>query len=276
MNRDQTSLPHEFINIGRLWNSKTQTGNFDNNRAPIDMIVIHTMAGTLKGSTAHFLNPKTIPSAHYGIGWNGELVQWLPESVNAYHAGVYEINRRSIGIEHEDVGNVNSVRPDALYETSSKLVAEISLAHSIPLDREHVRIHREFKATQCPGNLDVDRIIRQAQSITTPAEGLNNYQMKPSEFIGMVTKSSEYDELFATFGLNPALKVNVGSHKLIIDEITRRINDGLQSGAVRTMSPVITNPKVGEIPTAQSDSIWKMDVSEFLRNILSAVKVRKP
>jgi hypothetical protein len=141
-------------------------GNFDTSRAPvIDRIIIHTTVGTKEGAIARFGKSGTGVSAHYLVTWEGELIAFLEEYYTAYHAGNYQMNQRSIGIEHEDKGNYTSVRPDALYETSSRLVADICKFYNIPCDREHILKHNEITATGCPHNLDIDRIIKQANEI---------------------------------------------------------------------------------------------------------------
>jgi N-acetylmuramoyl-L-alanine amidase CwlA len=78
------------------------------------------------------------------------------------------MNQRSIGIEHVDNGNYTAPRTDALYETSAKLVADICKYYKIPCNRQFILKHNEVVATGCPHNLDIDRIIRQANAILNP------------------------------------------------------------------------------------------------------------
>jgi hypothetical protein len=96
------------------------------------------------------------------------LIQWLEEFNTAYHAGNYTMNLQSIGIEHEDGGDYNGVRPDVLYTTSAKLVNDICNFYQIPIDRVHILKHSEVIATGCPDALDVDRIVREALALNTP------------------------------------------------------------------------------------------------------------
>lgn len=156
MKRKYTTLPYT-----EEW---VQTGSFDTSRKNIDRIVIHTMIGTTASATATFQSTKGT-SAHYGVSYNGNLTAYLEEYYTAYHAGNYAMNQRSIGIEHEDMGNYTAPRPDSLYDTSSKLVADICKFYKIPCDREHIIKHNQVVATGCPHNLDIDRIVRQAKDI---------------------------------------------------------------------------------------------------------------
>lgn len=143
-------------------------GNFDKSRTTIDRVIIHTMIGTEASASARFANPTQQVSAHYGVRLDGKIIHWLEETFTAYHAGDYAMNQRSIGIEHEDNGDYNGVRTDALYETSSKLVRDICLFYNIPIDREHILKHSQVKATACPDALDIERIVRVAQGGNTP------------------------------------------------------------------------------------------------------------
>jgi hypothetical protein len=144
-------------------------GNFDTSRVTIDRVIIHTMVGTWQSAANRFGAYGTQVSAHYGVGYDGSLYHWLEEYWTAYHAGNYAMNQRSIGIEHEDMGNYNSPRPDTLYATSAKLVYDICKYYGIPIDRSHILKHSEVIATGCPDSLDIDRIVRQAQALAQPS-----------------------------------------------------------------------------------------------------------
>lgn len=127
-------------------------------------VVIHTMVGTIASANGRFQNPGEGASAHYGVGYHGDLVQWVDEKDAAWHAGDRLINLDSIGIEHEDMGLYDDPRPDALYATSSALVRRICLRYGIPIDRAHIRPHNEVSdsPTACPDALDLTRIIAAA------------------------------------------------------------------------------------------------------------------
>jgi N-acetyl-anhydromuramyl-L-alanine amidase AmpD len=155
MSRVATGLPYTELEVA--------DGNFDTSRKPIDRVIIHTMVGTWQAAAARFDNPTQKVSAHYGVKKDGGIIHWLEETFTAYHAGDYAMNQRSIGIEHEDEGDFNGVRPDTLYASSAKLVRDICLFYNIPIDRQHILKHSEVIATGCPDALDIDRIVREAQ-----------------------------------------------------------------------------------------------------------------
>lgn len=140
--------------------------NYDTNRKPIKYIVIHWMAGTLAGTDRIFQDDARDTSAHYGI--EDEVIhQYVKEEHVAYHAGNYAINQASIGIEHS--ASPDRQASDQTYITSAMLIKEIADRYSIPIDSEHIVPHNQYKATQCPGSLDLVRLINMARDgVTDP------------------------------------------------------------------------------------------------------------
>lgn len=145
----------------------------------IKKIILHWIVGTLESADATFQNPQRQASAHYGIG-DEEVHQYVKEEDTAYHAGNFATNLVSIGIEHEggwETSPGNRVKPSQkTHETSARLVADIAKRYNIPLDRDHIRLHKEVSdsPTACPGSLDIDLIIKLAkgQITSTPLRDL--------------------------------------------------------------------------------------------------------
>lgn len=158
MTREETTLPNiEFT---------TANGNFDKLREPITQIIIHSTVGTVQSAISVFGNPAKGTSAHYIVGNDGTLYQGLEEYYTAYHSGNLDVNRRSIGIEHEWY---NGITPsNELYNTSAKLVADICKFYGLSVNRGVIKMHKEIVPTQCPNAIDVDRIVREAQQIANP------------------------------------------------------------------------------------------------------------
>ena len=114
-----------------------------------------------EGAIRRFKDPASILSAHYVIGADGRIAQLVSEDDTAYHAGVFSVNQRSIGIEHE----AGPAMPptDALYAASARLHADIATRYALPLEvGTTVLPHHAIVATECPGTLDLDRIVREA------------------------------------------------------------------------------------------------------------------
>lgn len=126
-----------------------------------ELVVMHWIVGTLASADATFAKSSRQASAHYGVGPNA-VHQYVKEQDTAWHAGVWDINQRSIGIEHE--GGPSIPITDGTYENSAQLIADIWRRYGkLPL-----RKHSEFKATQCCGTLDIARIERRANEILNP------------------------------------------------------------------------------------------------------------
>lgn len=131
----------------------------DNNS--IKYIIIHWFGvGTIDCAISSFQNPDRQASAHYLISDN-RLVKMVEEENTAWHCGVFSVNQESIGIEHD--ANPEKELSEESYQTSGKLVKEICDRYGIPLDREHIKGHNEIVPTQCPGTIDIDRIIEIAK-----------------------------------------------------------------------------------------------------------------
>ena len=151
---------------------------------PPTHIVLHLMDGSLAGTDSWFAMSlqerlKRQPtagksSAHYGVGKTGEVHQYVPDDVIAYHAGgvdhpTVELlpgnpNWYSIGIEHE--GKAADELPLELYVASARLLRMLSAKHGIPLDTNHVWLHREiYSRKTCPGKLNRDLLLAMAAHI---------------------------------------------------------------------------------------------------------------
>lgn len=150
-----------------------------------EAIVIHIMEGTLVGTDSWFANRASKVSAHYGVGRSGEVHQFVDETDTAWHAGVVtnpswslikrvgnavyvNPNYYTIGIEHE--GTVDTDWTEAMYDSTSTLISEISKRWGIPIDRNHIIGHHEIYAVKaCPGNkVDFGKLIALAINKSVP------------------------------------------------------------------------------------------------------------
>lgn len=143
-------------------------------------IVIHIIVGSLESAGLTFRDPRSAVSAHYGVGKSGRVHQFMEEADTAFHAGTVveptwrlidpnvNPNLYTVGIEHE--GQPQDIWPDEQYQASAALVREIAARWKIALDRDHVIMHREIRASKtCPGVVDMDRLIREAACAPVPA-----------------------------------------------------------------------------------------------------------
>src|SRR5207248_4759152 len=72
-------------------------------------VVIHIMGRTLQETASYFHDPRTTASAHYGVGKNGEVHQYVEERDTAFHAGVvvnptWRLLRKSINPNFYTIG----------------------------------------------------------------------------------------------------------------------------------------------------------------------------
>jgi N-acetylmuramoyl-L-alanine amidase len=161
------------MNISLVPSPNFTTGRI--NYKPI-AIVIHIMEGSLSGTDSWFASTISNVSAHYGVGVNGDIHQYVKETDSAWHAGRINApswsliksggnglfvnpNFYTIGIEHE--GSDQTDWTDATYQSSSALIADISRRWNIPLDRDHIIGHHQiYSLKTCPGfKVDLNKLI---------------------------------------------------------------------------------------------------------------------
>lgn len=181
--------------------------NFSKRTQPIRKIVIHWFGiGTLESANARFQNKANQTSAHYGIS-KGRVWQWVKEQDVAWHAGNWAVNSESIGIEHDAVLNKHDLTEQD-YQLSGELVAGICQRYGIPLDRKHIIGHREAKATQCPGTVNIDKIIAIAETHLYKKLSLIKKIGEPTLY---VLDSNEA----MLFGVTPEAGAKLGSYEVI-------------------------------------------------------------
>jgi N-acetyl-anhydromuramyl-L-alanine amidase AmpD len=131
---------------------------------PLDHVIIHVTQETYAGTLSIFQNPKKNVSAHYLVrSADGHVAQCVREADVAWHAGNWDRNTRSIGVEHEGWVDQPAYFTDVLYERLARLTAAICTKYGIPKDRAHIIGHHEVPGTDHtdPGpNWDWTRYIR--------------------------------------------------------------------------------------------------------------------
>ncbi|MEU2281022.1 N-acetylmuramoyl-L-alanine amidase [Streptomyces sp. NPDC013178] len=114
----------------------------------VDRVVIHVTQTTYSKALSVFQNPRKKVSAHYVVrSADGHVAQCVRETDVAWHAGNWDYNTRSVGIEHEGWVDRPAYFTDALYEESARLTAAICDRYGIPRDRAHVIGHHEVPGT---------------------------------------------------------------------------------------------------------------------------------
>jgi hypothetical protein len=109
----------------------------------IRKVVIHVAEGSYSGTVSWFENCAAGASAHYVVSREGRVAQCVRDEDIAWHAGWWDTNTHSIGIEH--AGYIDN--PDwftrSMYHTSARLSAWCCKKYKIPIDRKHIIGHSE-------------------------------------------------------------------------------------------------------------------------------------
>lgn len=138
-----------------------------NGQKPI-AVVLHIMGGSIGSCDNWFSQSISHVSAHYGIGQNGEIHQYVKEENQAWANGgrnkpTWQLikpedpNQYTIAIEHE--GNEYSVWSDAMKDASSNLIQQICARYNIPIDRSHIIGHYEINSVTRPNCPAVNKAI---------------------------------------------------------------------------------------------------------------------
>lgn len=126
----------------------------------IDRIVMHYTAGdgdTAKGNGKYFAGANRKSSAHYFVDEN-TIVQSVKEGDTTWHAGNWDMNCRSIGIEmcSRKDSRGNYYIPDATVKRAAELVRELMAKYDIPVTG--VIRHYDVTGKKCPAPM-VDNAI---------------------------------------------------------------------------------------------------------------------
>ncbi|MCA2179616.1 N-acetylmuramoyl-L-alanine amidase [Nonomuraea glycinis] len=144
------TLTCEWMPAAYKRTGKKDYGNHDRlaHARPIDYIIIHDTEGTYPGIPTLVKNPKYV-SWHYTIRSNdGHVAQHVLSKDIAWHAGNWDVNSRSIGIEHEGyLAKGGTWYTEAMYRASADLVRYLADEHDIPLDRAHILGHDNVPGT---------------------------------------------------------------------------------------------------------------------------------
>jgi hypothetical protein len=129
-----------------VWSPATSCNYTASNRETsydVRKIVIHVAEGSYSGTVSWLENCTAQASAHYVVSKEGRVAQCVRDEDIAWHAGWWDTNTHSIGIEH--AGYIDN--PDwftrSMYHASAKLSAWCCKEYEIPIDRKHIIGHSE-------------------------------------------------------------------------------------------------------------------------------------
>lgn len=150
-----------MADFGAVW-LPAGAGNYLIGRAgvTVDRIVCHHTAGFLTPSINQFTTPGTMVSAHFMVAQDGTVYQFVELGDTAFHSGNFAMNQRSVGIEHVSMPPAGGDEfTDLEYDSSRPLIRQIAAQFGFPVDDTHVIPHRNVVQTDCPGALDLARLI---------------------------------------------------------------------------------------------------------------------
>lgn len=145
------------------------------NGLAITHITLHIMVGRLAGTDSVFQHPSGA-SAHYGIGADGTIHQYVNENDGSWSDANYTSNNSTISIEHE--GGMDGIPcTRACMDSSARLCADIARRHGwTRLWHDglngNIWLHREIPGTnhagcpdRAPNSLDVTYVINKANQL---------------------------------------------------------------------------------------------------------------
>lgn len=121
----------------------------------IDKVIIHHNAGNLSIRGCYDVWQTRQASAHYQVQSDGKIGQLVWDRDTAWHAGNWNANTTSIGIEHADVSSRPWKVSEACLDNGAHLVAAICRYYKLgrPQWGKNVFGHKDFSSTECPASL---------------------------------------------------------------------------------------------------------------------------
>ena len=106
----------------------------ESNGLRIRWIIIHDVEGSAAACLSWFQDSAAAASSHYVIDYDGTVYQMVLEKDIAWHAGNWDYNKHSIGIEHAGYADRDCFTDDE-YRASARLVAYLTRKYNISVVR---------------------------------------------------------------------------------------------------------------------------------------------
>lgn len=203
------------------------TGGRDGRK--VDKVVLHHNGGNLTGQGCYTVWQTRQASAHYQVDSNGVISQHVWDSDTAWHAGNWEANTTSIGIEHADISTNPWRISDACLDNGAHLTAAVCKFYGLgrPEYGRNVFYHKDFSATECPASIagsQRNAYMRRAQEWYDKMTGSKPAASAPAKPSTPAKKSVE----------TVAREVIAGQWGNGNDRMTRLKNAGYDANAVQT------------------------------------------
>lgn len=199
------------------------------NGCKIDKVILHHNGGNLSGEGCYQVWQTREASAHYQVDANGGVTQLVWDSDTAWHAGNYQANCTSIGIEHADISTNPWKISDATLDNGAHLTAAVCKHYGLgrPQYGKNVFFHKDFSATECPASIagsQRDAYMRRAQEWYDKMTGTKPTASTSTKPSTPAKKSVE----------TVAREVIAGQWGNGTDRMTRLKNAGYDANAVQT------------------------------------------
>ena len=148
----------------------------------IEMVTIHHMAGILSAEQcgAIFQNPNRQASAHYGVGKDGEVGQYIDEANTAWANANWDSNCKAVTVETSNCEiNGQWKVSDVVLNKLIELVADIAKRNKLGklVKGQNLTWHSMYAITSCPG----EYLLSKIDYIVEKANEINGYADKPAE-----------------------------------------------------------------------------------------------
>lgn len=192
---------------------------------PIRYIVVHHNCGNLTTEDCYNVWQTREASAHYQVEANGTVGQLVWDKDTAWHAGNWNANLESIGIEHADDSTSPWHISDATLDNGAHLVAALCKYYKLGRPQWGVNVfpHSHFSATACPASIagnQRDAYMAKAQAYYDSMTGSKPAPtpVKPSA--------------------NPVApqtgSINAGSYTVVVDQLHVRSGASTSSAVIAT------------------------------------------
>lgn len=198
--------------------------NYETGRGGLrfEAVVLHIAGGAMAGIDAWFNDARARASAHFAVGRDGRIHQYVQLTDRAFAHGVIEqgytarlidANRRAdgtplnpndwaVGIEHE--GRSGDVVTPAQWSASTRLCAWLFASEILPhasatgatIDRDHVLRHADISPqtrAHCPGWSEalIARYIREVADLVRPPAPADDRAQLVAELRGIVAAADD-------------------------------------------------------------------------------------
>lgn len=216
----------------------------------IEMITIHHMAGILTAEQCGniFQRDGRCASAHYGVGNDGGIGQYVDEANTAWANANWDANCRAVTIETSNcVNGGNWDVSDIVLNKLIQLVADVAKRNGLGtlVKGQNLTWHSMYSNTNCPGSYllsKMDYIVAEANKINSQGGNTNtNNNAKSNDEIANEViagkwgngedrknrlKNAGYDSNVIQNLVNQKLGVSTKSNLKSVDEIANEVIQG--------------------------------------------------